>query len=169
MNSIRNEKSPRTHYCRQKSIQSNCPLKILSTSWTIQGSKPGGGEIFRTRPDRPQGPPSLLNNGYRVCFLGFKRPGRGVNHPPPSSADVKERVELYPDSPSGRILALPFLPFILSNRKLYRVYIIRFCFKDLKLFVMHFLEKKVRFYCFATKEHKSRVKITELQEPVNGY
>jgi len=27
--------------------------------------------------------------------------GRGVNHPPPSSADVKERVELYIYSPSG--------------------------------------------------------------------
>ena len=25
-----------------------------------------GSEIFRTRPDRPCGPPSLLYNGYRV-------------------------------------------------------------------------------------------------------
>jgi hypothetical protein len=28
-------------------------------------------------------------------FLGVKRPERGVDHPPPSSADVKERVEVY--------------------------------------------------------------------------
>jgi len=28
-------------------------------------------------------------------FLGVKRPGRGVDHPLPSSAEVKERVELY--------------------------------------------------------------------------
>jgi len=28
-------------------------------------------------------------------FPGVKRPRRGVNHPPASSADVKERVELY--------------------------------------------------------------------------
>ena len=28
-------------------------------------------------------------------FRGVKRPGRGVDHPPPSSAEVKERVELY--------------------------------------------------------------------------
>jgi len=28
-------------------------------------------------------------------FPGVKRPERGVNHPPPFSADVKERVELY--------------------------------------------------------------------------
>jgi hypothetical protein len=34
-------------------------------------------------------------------FPGVKRPGRGVDHPPPSSAEVKERVELYLYSPSG--------------------------------------------------------------------
>ena len=32
---------------------------------------PGGGEIFRTRPDRPQGLPSRLYNGYRL-FPGGK-------------------------------------------------------------------------------------------------
>ena len=34
-------------------------------------------------------------------FLGIKRPGRGVDHPPPSSAKVKERVELYLYAPFG--------------------------------------------------------------------
>jgi len=34
-------------------------------------------------------------------FPGVKRPGRGVDHPPSSSADVEERVELYLYSPSG--------------------------------------------------------------------
>jgi hypothetical protein len=34
-------------------------------------------------------------NWHRVCLPGVKRPGRGVNHPPPSSAEVKECVELY--------------------------------------------------------------------------
>jgi len=28
-------------------------------------------------------------------FPGVKWPGRGVDHPPPSSAEVKERTELY--------------------------------------------------------------------------
>jgi hypothetical protein len=28
-------------------------------------------------------------------FLGVKQLGRGVDHPPPSSAEVKARVELY--------------------------------------------------------------------------
>jgi len=34
-------------------------------------------------------------------FTEVKRPGRGVDNPPPSSAEVKERVELYLYSPSG--------------------------------------------------------------------
>jgi hypothetical protein len=34
-------------------------------------------------------------------FPKVKRPGCGVYHPPPSSAEVKERVELYHYSPSG--------------------------------------------------------------------
>ena len=57
-------------------------VKRLATGWTVRGSNPGGGQIFRTRPDRPWGPPSLLYNGYRVTFQGVKRSGRGVNHPP---------------------------------------------------------------------------------------
>jgi hypothetical protein len=52
------------------------------------GSNPGEGEIFRTRPDRPWNPHSLLYNGYRVSFLGVKQQGRGIWLP-------KERVELY--------------------------------------------------------------------------
>ena len=41
-------------------------VQRLVTGWTVRGSNPVGGEIFRTRPDRPWGPPSLLYNGYRV-------------------------------------------------------------------------------------------------------
>jgi hypothetical protein len=59
------------------------------------------GEIFRTCPDWPWGPPSLLYNGYRVSFPGIKRPRRGTDHPPPPSAEVKERVEPYLYSTSG--------------------------------------------------------------------
>ena len=39
--------------------------------------------------------PSLLYDGCRVSLPGVKGPERGVDHPPPSSAEVKERVELY--------------------------------------------------------------------------
>ena len=62
---------------------------------------PVGGEIYHTRPDWPWGSPSLLYNGYRVCFPGVKRPGRGIDHPSPLSVEAKVRVELYIFSPSG--------------------------------------------------------------------
>jgi len=53
-----------------------------------------GGEIFRTRSDQPWGPPSLLYNGYRV-FPGGKAAGAWRWPPTLSSAQVKERVQLY--------------------------------------------------------------------------
>jgi hypothetical protein len=56
--------------------------------------------VFHTRPDRPWGPPSLCTMGTG-SFQGVKRPGRGDDHPPSSSARVKERVELYLYSPFG--------------------------------------------------------------------
>jgi hypothetical protein len=44
--------------------------------------------------------PASCTMGTR-SFLGGKRLGRGNDHPTPSSAEVKERVELYLNSPSG--------------------------------------------------------------------
>jgi len=41
-----------------------------------------GGEIFRTCPDRPWGPPSLLYNGYRVFAGGKERPRRDADPSP---------------------------------------------------------------------------------------
>jgi hypothetical protein len=80
-----------------------------------------GGEIFRTRPERPWGHPATL--GTRSS-LGVKLLGCGIDHPPPPSiAEVKERVELYLYSPSGplwpvlgRTLTLPLL-FTLREEK----------------------------------------------------
>jgi hypothetical protein len=65
--------------------------------------------------------PYIMGSG---SFQGVRGPGRGVDHPPPSSADVKERVELYLFSPSGPSravlgwnlpLLLPSLP-IMKNK-----------------------------------------------------
>ena len=49
---------------------------------------PVGGEIFRTCPDRPWGPTSLLYNGYLVFPGGRERPRRDADPSPPSSAVV---------------------------------------------------------------------------------
>jgi hypothetical protein len=67
---------------------------LLATGWAVQGSNPGGGEIFRTCPDRPWDPPNHLYNGYLVFPGGRKRPGRDADPSPPYSAEVQNRVEL---------------------------------------------------------------------------
>jgi len=66
-----------------------------------RGSNPGGGEIFRTRPDQPWGPPGLLHNVYGVISGG--KSARAWRWPPSltSSAKAKERVEIYINSHSG--------------------------------------------------------------------
>ena len=69
-------------------------------SWTVPESNPGGDEIFRTRPDRPWVPLSLLYSGYRV-FPRSKAAGAWRWPPTPISAQVEGRVELYICSPSG--------------------------------------------------------------------
>ena len=59
----------------------------------VRESNPDGGEIFRTQTG-----PEAHRASYTMVtgvFPGVKWPGRGVDHPPPSSAEVKERVELY--------------------------------------------------------------------------
>jgi hypothetical protein len=62
----------------------------IVTGYRLDGPGIESSEILRTRPDRPWGPPSLLYIGYRV-FLGIKRPGRGADHPPPSSTEVENK------------------------------------------------------------------------------
>ena len=50
------------------------------------------GAIFSASVETGRGtqPTRFLYSGYRVSFPGVKRPGRGVNHSPPSSAEDKE-------------------------------------------------------------------------------
>jgi hypothetical protein len=99
----------------------NRDVRDSSVGTAILYGLDGPGIESMWRPDfphpfnRPWGSSSLLCTGYWVSLTRVKRPGRGANHPPPSSAEVRERVELYLYSffgPSWPVLgwALP-LPF----------------------------------------------------------
>jgi len=64
--------------------------------------------------------PEAHPDSYKMgtgSFTGEKRPGRGVDHPPPSIADVKERVEIYLYSSSG-----PSWPVLWSPLPLHLAY-----------------------------------------------
>ena len=64
-------------------------VQRLTTGWTVRDRIPVGTR-FSARPDRPWGPPSLLQNEYRVFPGGKVRPGRAADHSSPSSAAVME-------------------------------------------------------------------------------
>ena len=59
-----------------------------------------GSRFFPPVNTGPGGHPASYTTGTG-SFPGVKRPGHGVNHLPPSSSEVKGRVELYFYSPSG--------------------------------------------------------------------
>jgi hypothetical protein len=75
-----------------------------SVDIAVRGSNPGGGEIFRTRLDRPWGPPRLLYNGYCV-FSGGKAAGVWCWPHTPFYRRDHERVNLYLHRPSGPVQA----------------------------------------------------------------
>ena len=80
------------HYEFQSSTALYGPGSVvgIATAYGLDGpgieSRWGG--IFRTSPDRPWGPPSLLYNGYQVFPGGKVLPGRDADPSPPSSAEV---------------------------------------------------------------------------------
>jgi hypothetical protein len=73
--------------------------------WTVCGGRDSAFGIsahyaldglgFEPHPYRSRIPPSLLYSRYRLSFLVIKQPGRGVDHPPLSSAEAKEHADLY--------------------------------------------------------------------------
>ena len=75
--------------------------KIYETQGDSRNNKknPGGGEMFHTRPDRPWGPKNLLYYGYRFSSPGVKRPGRGINHPPPHLVSRLKKEKSYTSTP----------------------------------------------------------------------
>ena len=103
--------------CLLYTKQLHCRLSYIKTNSL---SVTVGQKFFRTRPGRPWGPPGLQCNWYRDSFPEVKRPGRGIKHPLPCSADVKERAEIYLYSPSEH--SWPVLgrnvPFVLLYKKI---------------------------------------------------
>jgi len=65
----------------------------LRVGWSRDRIPGGGGR--RDFPDRHWDPSSLMHYGYRV-FPGGKAAGAWRWPPPPSSAEAKERIELFP-------------------------------------------------------------------------
>ena len=74
----------------------------IATCYVLNGpeSNPGAGEIFRTSPDRRWVHPASFP-ARTGSIPGVKRPRRGVDNHYLSSAQVKDRVELYSYYPSG--------------------------------------------------------------------
>ena len=75
----------------------------IATRYGLDGPGIGsrwGVRFSATFQNGPEAQPASYIMGTGT-FPGVKRPGRGVDHPPPSSAEVKERAELYLYSPSG--------------------------------------------------------------------
>jgi hypothetical protein len=70
----------------------------ITTGYELDGPRiesRWGSEIFRTCPNRPCGPNSLLYSGYRVFPDGKERPLCEADPLPASTAVGHERVELY--------------------------------------------------------------------------
>ena len=60
-------------------------VQRLATGWTFRGSNPEGGGFSAPVQTGSEAYPASYTIGTG-SFPGVKRPGRGVDHPPPSSA-----------------------------------------------------------------------------------
>ena len=89
-------------------------LLLLSIRAGRSGDRiPVGGDSFRTRPDRPWGPPCLLYNGYRVIPGG--KSGQGVAltthpHEAPSLKNEYSYNSTLTSVPSWYVIGLTLLP-----------------------------------------------------------
>jgi len=62
-------------------------------AWTVRGWNPDGGRFSAPVQTGPGTHPASCTRGTG-SFPGVERLRRSVDHPPPSSAEVKERIEL---------------------------------------------------------------------------
>jgi len=82
-------------------------------------------------------------------FSGVNRPERGVDHPPPPSTEVKERVDLYlysPSGPSWPVIGLTFT-FTVYNRFMQPLYKVSYSLLNLLFGAIHCDEVKSNILC----------------------
>jgi hypothetical protein len=78
-------------------------VQRLATDWTVLGSNPGGYRVFPHPSRSGLGPIQHPVQWVPGLFSRVKRPGRDVVHPPPYSAEIKEKVKLYLYPPVGLV------------------------------------------------------------------
>jgi hypothetical protein len=91
-----------------------------------------------------------------ICsYTGVQRPGWGVDHSPPSSAEVKERVELYLYSPLWAFMACSRVNFTFTCFSYFRlggIYVNPPLPEERKMFRVHQrCENMVSVYCIQVK------------------
>jgi len=89
----------------------------------VRGSKPREGDEFSAPFQAGSGAHPASYTTSSGSFPGVKRPGHGVNHPPPSNANVKDRVELNfhsPSVPSWQVIGPTLSLSISDNSKVSR-------------------------------------------------
>jgi hypothetical protein len=77
-------------------------IERLATGWKVRGSNSGGDEIFAHVQTGPDVHPASCTMGTG-SFPGVKRPGRGADYPPPSSAEVKKEQSYTSTHPLGHL------------------------------------------------------------------
>jgi len=72
---------------------------------------------FPRNVQTPWDPPSLLFNGYRGSFPGWKRPGRDADHLSPSSAEVDKEWKCSSTLPyTGRFIMFSVITNVYNNK-----------------------------------------------------
>jgi hypothetical protein len=98
-------KEPIPYYTNSKNGRNSSVGIALGYGLDERGSRvrfPAGAENFSLHYRNHNGSgthPASYPKGTKGSFPGVKRPGHEADHSPPSSAEVKECVDLYPHSP----------------------------------------------------------------------
>jgi hypothetical protein len=123
----------------------------IATDYRLDG--PGiesrwGGEIFRTCPDRPWGPPSLLYNRYRVFSGGKERPGRDADPSPLLVPLVMKEYSYTSTPPMGRTACTEPQCLYKIDIYLHVMYFFSLCLCILIVMFMYYCYVLFCIFCF---------------------